>query len=599
MDVKFRLAQSYDRSGDYEAAVKLYEELLKKDSANFVLFDALHRDYLQLKRYDDAIVLLQKRLTTNPKDIGLLTQLGTAYIRKPDEPKALEAWEQAIATDPKREMTYRIVAGAMIENRLFDRAVVLYKRGRSACGDPAMFTNDLAYLYSIMLNYPEATREYLNLLRQNPAQLSTVQLQMARYTGRAEGLSAAILVVEQAAKSDEKNLPLRQLLAWLYMEGKRFDQAFTLYKEIDKMMNAGGHELYNFAERALREKAYSVASKTFVEVQNNYPKFDLMAQVKFGYARSLEESAMETDTLRLFGNVSPFSGNDHPETESSPIYTGALAAYNHVVTEYPKTEFAARSLYRIAVLKDERLFDLDGARTALQTIEQEYPTFAAIRNEASLLLGDVHVGLSQLDVAETKFKFLVSQNSLAGEPKEKAQLRLAELDYYRGNFQDALNKLQELTKNAVSDITNDGLSLQIFIQENLQSNEKPLKEFAAADLLKKQRKLSEALARFESLLQSYPKTDIVDETLMNIGDLLTQMKRFPEAVTSFERLIKEFPESLTLDRALMKIAQIYELGMNEKAKAIDTYQKLLTEHPNSIYVSEARKRIRELRGDTI
>ena len=178
-------------------------------------------------------------------------------------------------------------------------------------------------------------------------------------------------------------------------------------------------------------------------------------------------------------------------------------------------------------------------------------------------------------------------------------MRLAEISYFNGNFDDALKKLNELTKNSISDAANDALSLQIFIQETMKPSAAALKEFAKADLLQRQRKLSEALTQFEAILQNYPKSEIIDETMMSIGDVLTLMKRYPDAVSSYEKLSKDFPESIVLDRSLMKAGQIYELGISDKLKAIETYQRLLEKFPNSIYVSEARKRIRKLRGDNI
>ncbi|WP_420021938.1 tetratricopeptide repeat protein [Candidatus Kryptonium thompsonii] len=46
----------------------------------------------------------------------------------------------------------------------------------------------------------------------------------------------------------------------------------------------------------------------------------------------------------------------------------------------------------------------------------------------------------------------------------------------------------------------------------------------------------------------------------------------------------------------MEKGKIYQkLGKNELA--IDAYTKLISQFPNSIFVNEARKRIRELRGE--
>jgi tetratricopeptide (TPR) repeat protein len=177
--------------------------------------------------------------------------------------------------------------------------------------------------------------------------------------------------------------------------------------------------------------------------------------------------------------------------------------------------------------------------------------------------------------------------------------RLAELDFFQERFQDALVKLKSSTANAVSDATNDALGLQIFIQENLAPSDAALKEFAKAELLHRQDKLSEALERFEAILKAYKGTDIIDETLINIGDIFTQMNRYTDAIATYERLITEFPESISRDRTMMKEARVYELGLKNIPKAIETYLRFLEQFPNSIYISEARKRVRALRGDTI
>ena len=595
-DIKFKLAQSYERAGDFETAVTLYEEAFAKDSTSPVLFDALRRNYLQLKRYDDAISLMKRWLWKTPTDPGLLAQLGSTYILKSDESKAFEMWDRAITLNPKSEMNYRIVGSAMLQSRLFDRTIDLYKRGRTACGNPSLFTSDIAYLYGIMLNYADATREYLNLIRQNQAQLGFAQTSIANYTKSTDGLSASIAVVEEAVKTEPANVSIQQLLAWLYMEGKHFDLAYNVYKSIDEKTNASGRELFNFAERTLREKAFAVAVKTYREIMKTYPKFELMPQVKFGYARSLEETDESGDTLKLLGGFSPFSLKDI--TELKQRYAGAIEAFNRVIGEYPNTEIAARSFLSIALIERDKFFDLEEARSTLETLANKYNRFPAISQEGKFNLGDVYLASGNLGLAEGQYKSLAEITVNVNPLREKATMRLAELDYFNDKFSDAVAKLTTITSNPNSDVANDALSLKLFIQENLQSEE-ALKEFARADLLKRQYKLSGALQYFEAIVKKYPKTNLVDESLIEIGDLQAQMGKYTEAVTSYKQLVTDFPESILLDRTLMKIGQVYQLGLNHKAKAIESFQQLLEKFPTSLYANEARRRIREMRGDSI
>src|SRR5712692_734659 len=304
-DLTFRLAQSYERNNDWESAVKVYTELYAKDSSNVVLYESLRRCYLQLKRYDDAVQLIQTQLRSRPRDIMLISQLGIVYARAEQNEKAVSAWNRAIDNDKQNPNTYRTVANAATESRMLDRAIEFYLRGRSACGDPSLFAAELAYLYSMMMNYANATKEYVNLVRQNPAQLPFVQTRMASYTNRSEGLGAATLVVEDALRTSKDNIALHQLLAWLLMEGKQFEKAYEVFVRIDQQMNAGGREIYSFAEHALKEKAYSIASKAFVTLIDKYPKFDRLAEAKFGYARTIEESAVQNDISQFLAVPSP------------------------------------------------------------------------------------------------------------------------------------------------------------------------------------------------------------------------------------------------------------------------------------------------------
>lgn len=598
-DIKFRLAQSHERGGNYEAAVKLYEELYAKDSLNYGIFDALKRCYLQLKQNEDAIRLIERRLLFTPNDIGLMAELGSIYLRAMDERRAYDVWERAIAINPKNETTYRIVASAMIESRAIERAVLTYKRGRESCGNPNLFTSDVAYLYSIILNYADATREYLNLLKENPAQLGYVQSRMATYTSRTDGLSSALSVVEQALQSEPNSVSLLHLLSWLYMEGKRYDRAYEVAKRVDVATKAGGKELFAFAERAFKDKAYNAALKSYRDIIDQYSSFPQLAQAKFGYARTLEESSAVPDTLYLFGYSEITNTDIKPVTESEAGFTGALAAYQRVVTEHPATEFAARSILRIAALHYKRFFNLDAAQSNIETLLKHYSNFIPIVLETKILLSEINIVAGKLDSAERLLNELATARFVSPDQQQVIALRLAELAYFRGNFQDALLRLQSVTKQVTTDVANDAIELQIFIQENQQTGEAVLKDFARAELLRRQQKLSESLTLFQSIAQLEAGSSVREYAAMRIGDLYAQMRRYNDAIEAYDLLAKNFSESILLDRALMKTGYIYQIGLREKEKAISVYQKLLETYPQSLYVNEARKRIRELRGDTL
>src|SRR5512144_3354268 len=85
---KFRLAQTFEQAGDYQRAAELYRELLQLEPANVLFLDGLQRTLVQLKRYDEAVQLLQRRLAAAPEDVNLHATLAGIYQRAGREPDA-------------------------------------------------------------------------------------------------------------------------------------------------------------------------------------------------------------------------------------------------------------------------------------------------------------------------------------------------------------------------------------------------------------------------------------------------------------------------------------------------------------------------------
>ena len=593
-NIRLRLAQAYEQAGEHKRAVQIYEELFAKDSSSYVLFDGLRRGYLNLKRYDEAIRIIERRLAGLDKNLNLAAMLGEAYYRAGDERRAFETWKDALAADAKNPQAYRFIANFMTQNRLFEHAIDVYKRGRGSCGDPSLFINELSSLYAIVMNYGKATHEYLRMLSKNPSQLNHVETRISTYTGKPEGLVAAITVVETELKSKPDVLWLWHLLAWLHLEGKQFDKAYVVYRTIDDLSKARGKELFAFADRAFREKAYVISSHAFREVLETYPNFKLRMSVQYGLARSIEElSRLLSDSIQR-----PISLELAPD-ESKPSFQRAVELYAEVAEAQPRSHLAAQSLYQIGLIRMEQLLDLDGALVALESGEQAAPG-TPTSFEIGVMIGEVWVAKGDIEKAEQKWNRLSGNRGFPPDLRQKVSFKLAELDYYRGRFDDAVKKLEEFSQDPLLDFTNDALLLHTLIRENRLPSEEPLRLYARAEFMAKQRKYSEAIESLRKIMTEHAASFLDDEALMNIAMLQTVMENFEQAITSYEQLIADFgDESVLLDRAQLKIAEIYQFHLRIEQKAIEAYQRLLEQNPNSIYAAQARKRIRQLRGDSI
>jgi tetratricopeptide (TPR) repeat protein len=589
---RYRLAQSYEQGGDFESAVRLYNDLYLGDPANYSYFDGLRRALLQLKRYDEAIALLHQRTASNPTDVTLFCLLADAQYKGGKEKEAYDSWEKAVNLDPVNANVYRLVANSQLDNRLFEKTAELYRRARKQCGDPNLFTLELAQLLSVTMDYAGATSEFLRYLQHAPTQLGYVQTRLAQFTGKPEGRRAAIEVVRAAQRSSD-DINLYRLLGWLMLEGREFADAFDVYKQLDKLAHAQGNEIYGFAERAYKEGAYAVAAEAYNEALRVPLSPQRLPYAKFGYALAMKELSVQSDTI---GGAVP---GEAPVPESQSRYAAAIENFRRVIAEYPHSEFAARSYYQIGMLQFERYFDLDGALASFQEVEKLLPPGSNARYDVAIAAGKVLIAKGDSVGAISRFRTVIAAPNATPDQQDEATFHLAELEYYGGRFTEAITALESISGNPKANFTNDALQRLAFLQENTASAELPLREFARADFLSQQKKYTEAISILDDIITKNPQALFVDDGLMRIASLQRRAGRFADALATYQRLLHQFKEiSIALDKAQFGIAEVYDYNLHDKSQALNAYEKLLAQYPQSLLVEQARKRIRELRGDS-
>ncbi len=589
---KLRLGQSYEQAGDFENALQIYRQLYSSDTTNAIHFENLRRVLMVLKRYDEAELLINERLIRFPVDVNLRNMLANVCYKAGNEPQAFAEWDKALGIELSNPNAYRIVAATMMENRLLDKTAETYRLARVRCNDPNLYTLDLAQILVTSLNYKEATREYVHWLKANPNQLGNVQSRMIVISGKEEGRSAAIEVLNEEIRSDDR-IPFQRLLAWLYLEGRQYEEAFTVYRRIDRMSNANGAEIHGFADRAFKDGSFAVAAQAFKEAINKPVHIQLMPFSKYGYASALKGLHTLPDSS---AGPARFVNASETQTQYAPV----ISAFREIITSYPRTEFAARSYYQIAVLQYEKLHDLDGALASFASAESEFSGAGGMRYDIELRMAEVLTAKGDTIQSVAKYRGVASASVATPDQQDEATYRLAELAFFNGRFQEALASLNTITVNLAADYANDALQFLSFLQENTATAEPALREFGRAAFLARQRKTGEAIQHFRSILTQYRNAPLADDALLTIASLQTQTHQFTDAVASYEQLLTDFKENCnTCDKAQFGIAEVFQFGTGQKDKAIVAYEKLLADYPHSLFATTARKRVRELRGDTL
>jgi tol-pal system protein YbgF len=101
---------------------------------------------------------------------------------------------------------------------------------------------------------------------------------------------------------------------------------------------------------------------------------------------------------------------------------------------------------------------------------------------------------------------------------------------------------------------------------------------------------------FQEYLDTYPKTDLSDDSAYWIGECYAAQKKPREAIAAWERLIRQYPDSDKAAAAHLKKG-LAHLDLGEKAQAIVELQFVVHEYPRSDEAKSARQRLRSLGAD--
>lgn len=581
---RFQLADSYLRAGQTDRAISLLEDLYADSPSTYAFYSKLKEAYESVKRYDDAIALVEDRLAQNRTAVRISEKARLIYLRG-DEEAAFATWDEALATAPDQATSYRIVYQALVDARRFERAIEVLQRGREQLGRPDEFRIQVAYLYSLTGQHASAIDEYLSLLADSERRLGFVRSRLNTFIQQDDALTASIEGVEAAVRAAPMNLAYRELLAWLYMESEDYRAAFDVYRAIDRLRQENGRRLLGFARQAADAEAYDVALDAYDELLTRYPDAPVAPEAQHSLG-DMHRRWAETTDERVF--------DDRGNRVAAPHYEAAAEAYRTYLQQYPNRDAYPVVLRKLGRLQQDVFLRLNEAESALREVVTRYPESEAA-DEARYDLGRLALLRNDLSEAQLAFSRLV-ERLRTGDLAEQARYELALLQFYEGGFETALTRLRTTNTNTSTDVANDAIELKVLILQNKgpDSLNVPLQQFAKARLEHRQRRFQRALSTLDSLLAAHAQHPLNDEARFLRASVLRDQGRADSAEAAFAELPLLFPQSPLADRSLFEAARLQEEALGQPESALATYTKLLEAYPSSLLASRARERIRAL-----
>ena len=166
-----------------------------------------------------------------------------------------------------------------------------------------------------------------------------------------------------------------------------------------------------------------------------------------------------------------------------------------------------------------------------------------------------------------------------------------------------------LKSSTTQRIANDAVDLFLKITDNEPVDSIPtgLTQLAKAELFQYQKKTEKALSIVDELIENKdlfpngltPSEVVFDDAFFLKAKLHLELKQFDFAIQSLEKIVKTDPQSFLADDIYFMLAEVYFSEIKELEKAKSYYQKIIFEYPSSIYLVEARKKFRKIRGDNL
>lgn len=569
-----QLAQYYYDKGDFEKAKISYEELLQSIPQNYQYFIRTIDCYQQLKQFEVAEKAIQTRLDKY-KQSSLLVELGYNFKIQQQDEKAQKYFEQALAKIKSNPNEVYGIANSFEKKVLLDYALQAYKTAVQL--QPNFnFNYQMGLLYGQLGNTDMMISTFLDEAFVHQESTILIQNQFSRFmTDEGDaGFSANLRKALITRTQKNQDVYWNQFLSWFYTQQKEFGKAFVQEKAIYKRNPESLNAIINLAQLAIDEKDDTTATTILEFVLENTTEIELLVQantylmqVKIDTTSEKEWPNLETELSALISKygISPF-------TLSLQLMQAHFLTFNLKKPEAGKTI----------------------VRAALELQLDEYETAKAKMELADILLYEAKFNQALLYYSQI-------ENDLKNDAvAHEASLKAAKTSYFKTDLEWALKQFKELKSASTQLIANDALEYFLLINDNTvaDSTQVALKSFAKADYLEYQNRNQEAIQAFQAILKQYKGQEIEAVSLLRLGKLYEKIGEFSLALPQYQIIIEQHSDGIYVDEALYFSAELYKNQLQLPDKAKPFYEKIIFNHQDSIYFVEARRKFRELRGDS-
>jgi len=422
--------------------------------------------------------------------------------------------------------------------------------------------------------------EYLNYVTQTPSNISYIKNLMQILITKPEELESLEKLLLDRIQKNQNSEVFSDLIIWVNLQQKNFYGAFIQARAYDRRFKKEQSKTLEIAQIALNNQDYENADRSFSFVVKEYAGTENELPARIGLIKARESKVKKS----------------YPVRHDSVRYV--IGEYARFKKNYPDSPNGFEATLNQAMLYAYYLNEMDSAVYYLQGLIANNKVGPSMKSKAKIELGDIYL-LKEEPWEATLLYSQVEKTQRETPLGYEAKLKNAKLSYFKGDFKLAQEHLDILKQATTREIANDAMELSMRIKENTTFDTlgTALKQYAAIELLVAQNKTAEALSRLSAFPDGSDSRAIRDDVYWLEASIRLKQGEFDKSLALCEKIVSEFGEDVLADDAMFMEGEIYERYLKNKDKAMEIYRDFLTKYPGSVYVAEARKRYRTLRGD--
>ena len=576
-----QLAYMFLNDKEYDKAADIYQQLYV-NCGYYHYFSQYVECLILLEKLDEAEKELKSFIKTDNTTNKWKSNVALAYVflRKNEKDKSDKILKKLINELPEDKNLFNQIANGMRAKDFNEFAIMLYDRGSNISSMNYKFFMEKAQTYQTMMNFEEATENYLLHLEESPEDYDVVKSRMSymlRYNIDDSVIDDMRFVLLKKAQDNMDNEIFAELLVWFALQMKDYEIALDQEIALDRRFGDREFDIIYLAKIARDNEQYDIAIKAY----------DYLVK-KAQEGAYYEEAVVGLIEVQYQNVVSSKSG------ETAEFYS---EFEKRIEKECLELNISDKTAPILIIRADILAFRLDEIEKAIEILESALNLNLSKLNKSRLKMKLADIYLFKEEVWEATLLYSQVDKSMKEEPiGHEARFKNAQLRYYIGEFDWALAVLNILKSATSKLIANDAMTLSLMITDNLEYDTVALQRLAKADFYIYQKRYELANQMLDSVNVYNPNEVSMPCLLMRKAQMAFDNNDYEMADSLYKRVYQGYADSYIADEALLKDAILLEKFLDRKEEAMECYARLIDDYASSVYVAQARNAYRRIRN---